>query len=375
MWCFFSPLLALLSLLLAVAAFQRPPRAAARFDAEELFDRAFDRFRAGGDVAGAEFGREVNLVDRRAARGDEEFEHVDHRFGVADVGRRVFGEDVEQVVAAEHQVLHRHPLAGGADEVLLAGGANEVGVGVPVAHVLQRLFAAEQLVAGLDVDFGIFFGGFRVRVVVAPVDVDVDAIDRIDGADEAEEVDVDHVVDRQTGQFLDHAQGQFGAAVAVGGVELVGADAGDFDLQVTRDRHQRDRVSVGVEAEQHRRVGAAGIAGQAGSFVGAEDEDVLRLAAVGLGEEFLDFVLQHVVVRERLGDAVDEEQDAGRGRRGGDDDDHQGAEREAQPEPLRLRRRLVPSPSGGGFGKTGSAIAQAPIRSASERRKVSSVCR
>ena len=55
----------------------------------------------------------------------------------------------------------------------------------------------------------------------------------------------------------------------------------------------------------------------------------------GLGEELLDFVLQHVVVGERLGDAVDVEQDAGRGRRGGDDDDHERGQREAPPEALR----------------------------------------
>ena len=158
----------------------------------------------------------------------------------------------------KHQLGDRHPLAGGADEVLLAGGADQVGVGVAVAHVLQRLFPAEQLVAGLDVDFRILFGGRQagVGVVVAAVDVDVDAVDRVDRADEAEEVDVDDVVDRQAGQFLDHPQGQFRAAVGVGGVELVGAEAGDFDLEVARDRHQRDRVAVGVEAQQHRRVRA-----------------------------------------------------------------------------------------------------------------------
>ena len=150
------------------------------------------------------------------------FSTSQHRLRVADVGGRVVGEDVDQFVAAEDELVDRHPLAGGAEEVLLARGADQVGVGVAVAHVLQRLFAAEQLVAGLDVDFGIFFGGrdADVRVVVAAVDVDVDAVDRVDGADEAEVVDVDDVVDRQPGQFLDHLQGQFRAAVGVGGVEL-----------------------------------------------------------------------------------------------------------------------------------------------------------
>ena len=120
--------------------------------------------------------------------------------------------------------------AGVAEEVLLARGADEVGVGVAVAHVLQRLFAAEQLIAGLDVDFRILFGRREavVRVVVAAVDVDVDAADRVDRADEAEVVDVDDVVDRQPGQFLDHLQGQLRAAVGEGGVELFGPDSRGF---------------------------------------------------------------------------------------------------------------------------------------------------
>ena len=150
-----------------------------------------------------------------------------------------------RLALVDDQVLDRDLLAGGADEVLLAGGADEVGVGVAVAHVLQRFFAAEQLVAGLDVDFRVLLGGRHagVGVVVAAVDVDVDAADRVDGADEAEEVDVDDVVDRQPGQLLDHLQGQLRPAVGVGGVELFGPEAGDFDLEVARDRHHRDRVA------------------------------------------------------------------------------------------------------------------------------------
>ncbi len=57
------------------------------------------------DVARPEFGREVDLLDRRVARGDEQLHHLQHRLRVADVGRRVLGEDVDQVVLAEHQVL------------------------------------------------------------------------------------------------------------------------------------------------------------------------------------------------------------------------------------------------------------------------------
>ena len=66
---------------------------------------------------------------------------------------------ISVVRASRTQVPDRHALAGGAEEVLLAGRADEVRVGVAVAHVLQRLLAAHQLVAGLDVDFGVLFGG------------------------------------------------------------------------------------------------------------------------------------------------------------------------------------------------------------------------
>src|SRR6202000_1350361 len=84
-----------------------------------------------------------------------------------------------------------------------------------------------------------------VRVEVTAVDVGVDAADRGDGADEAEEVDVDHVVDFQPGQCLDHLQRQLGTAGGVGGVELFDPDAGDVGLQVARDRHHRDQVLFG----------------------------------------------------------------------------------------------------------------------------------
>jgi hypothetical protein len=60
-------------------------------------------------------------------------------------------------VLVEDEVFDRNPLAGFAEEVLLAGGAHEVGVGVAVAHVLERFLPAEQLISGLDVDFRILF--------------------------------------------------------------------------------------------------------------------------------------------------------------------------------------------------------------------------
>ena len=113
---------------------------------------------------------------------------------------------------AEDQVLDRHPLAGGAEEVLLAGGADEIGVGVPVADVLAApVFPHISWYPGCTLISAYCSERFRVGVVVAAVDVDVDAADRVDGADEAEVVDVDDVVDRQAGQFLDHLKGELRA--------------------------------------------------------------------------------------------------------------------------------------------------------------------
>ena len=115
------------------------------------------------------------------------------RSGRLAAGRRAL------VLVVEH-VLDADLLLDLADEVLLAGDAHEVGVGVAVAHVVERRLAAQLLVAGLDVDVAYCGGGQPgILVVVAAVDVDVDAADRVDDAAEALEVDVDDVVDRDPG--------------------------------------------------------------------------------------------------------------------------------------------------------------------------------
>ena len=63
------------------------------------------------------------------------------------------------LLRSSDQIRDRDPLAGGAEEVLLARGADDVGVGVAVAHVLQRPSAAHHLVARLHVDLRVLFGG------------------------------------------------------------------------------------------------------------------------------------------------------------------------------------------------------------------------
>ena len=68
---------------------------------------------------------------------------------------RVAPEDPQQLLAVAEQPPEPDLVLGLAQEVLLARRAHEVGVGVAEAHVVQRLRAAELLVAGADVDLGV----------------------------------------------------------------------------------------------------------------------------------------------------------------------------------------------------------------------------
>ena len=277
----------------------------------------------------------MDLAHGRVADEEERLDELDHLDRVLQgvVRGRVLLEDVEEFLAIGDHLRgwHRGPRL--ADEVLLARGADEVVVLVAEADVLQRLEAAETLVAGLDVDLRDAGVG---RDVVAAVDVDVDAVDRIDGVGEAGEVDVDDVVDVEPGEPLDDLQGQLRPTGAVGGVELVDPDPRDVDPEVAGDRHQGDRVAVRVDVQQDRRVRAARVAGALGPepFVGAEDEDVLRLAAVGRHE-----LLGHAVdPAEALGEVGGDQQHVHRGRRRHRDHDHHRGGEKARPQTLGARR-------------------------------------
>ena len=106
-------------------------------------------------------------------------------------------------------------LAERADELLLAGDAVEIRVGMAVADEVERLPARELLVAGHQVDVReVVVDRARVLVVVAPVDVHPDAPELVDDLLEPVEVDRDQVVDRQVGQLLDGQQRARGARSA-----------------------------------------------------------------------------------------------------------------------------------------------------------------
>ena len=86
-------------------------------------------------------------------------------------------------------------------------------------------------------------------------------------------------------ELLDDLERQSGSAERVGGVDLVGAVAGDRHHQVAGHREHRDAARLGVEAHHHERVGAgADILGIAGASVAADDHDVHGPAGQCLGQ-------------------------------------------------------------------------------------------
>ena len=115
-------------------------------------------------------------------------------------------ERVEQGAAGDQLAEHR------GQEVLLALDPVQVAVGqaVPLPDEGQRLLALDDVVALLQVDAGVADAvrrtgvvGARVRVAACLVQADVDAADGVGDPVEAEQVDLDEVVDAQAGQVAD----------------------------------------------------------------------------------------------------------------------------------------------------------------------------
>jgi hypothetical protein len=246
---------------------------------------------------------------------------------------------------------------------------------VAVADVVERVPALELLVAGVDVDRRVALAAAGVVVEVVAVDVDVDAADVVDGAPEGPELDADHVVDREVvarrvlEQLLDRLDGQPLAAVLERGVDLVAAVAGDLDGEVARDRHDGDRVAVGVGADEQHRVRARLepelLVVEAG--VGAEQQD--RARAAGLGARDLGDVDLHAALpEERLRHVVDLEHDRGRERGPAHRHDEEHRQQRALDDRRADVRRLVlvlevglaharpPSTARSGMGASAAAI-------------------
>ena len=114
-------------------------------------------------------------------------------------------------------------------------------------------------------------------------DVDLDPADRVDQVFEAGEVDDRDVVDVDAEEPFDRFDLQLGAAEGVGAVDLLRALAGDFGVDVARDREFAEAAAAG--ADQHQRVGAelAGCAAVVrGVAVGLLFEALLRGRGAGL---------------------------------------------------------------------------------------------
>ena len=216
------------------------------------------------------------------------------------------------------------------EEQLLALHAAEIEeLVVPEAHVVERLLAAHELVAGLQVD-GLVVRARRDEVLV--VDGQVDAAEDVDHVPEAGEVDLDPAVDGQAGDLLEGLDDERRPAVGVGLVHLVETDAGDVDLEVARQREHGDALRLRVEAHEHLGVRAAGIAEDA-VLVGADEQDVHRL----VGQRQLDLLVGRLDRRALLGRAgggarvADLRDEAvrvadGEARRGQDEHDHGDAD-------------------------------------------------
>ena len=271
------------------------------------------------------------------------------------VGQRV--EQAEEVGARRPDV---EPPLELAHEGLLARRAQEVGVEVAIAHVLERLEAGELLVAGLEVDRGVVARA-AVGVVVAPVDVEIDAAERVHRL--AEEVEVDrHVVVDLHAQHLAHGlDRERRTAVGVGLVDLARPDALDRHVEVARQGEQRQHLRLRIDADQHERVRVAARVPRAVALVVAEHERDGRLRRrVDHLLELLVGRLEVRVVRRR--DALEAVPDVVRDRAADRDAAHQhDRERPAQDAPE--RPALVRAPR-----RVDVDVRRRPEHSASEMR-------
>src|SRR4029077_16511078 len=102
----------------------------------------------------ADVAAEVDLADRVLRGLERELEQAQDRgcVGARDVRLRVAAEDPQELLAVAEDPPEPDLLLGRREERLLARRADEVVVEVPVADVVERVAAAELLVARVEVD-------------------------------------------------------------------------------------------------------------------------------------------------------------------------------------------------------------------------------
>ena len=308
-----------------------------------------------------------------------QLDQLEHLRRATNVGRGVGAEDLRQRLAVLEQLARAELVLGLAQEVLLARGADKVGVLVAEAHVGERVVVAELLVSRLQVDLRVRLAGSGVVVEVAPVHVRVDAAHAVDGVPEAAEVHVDHVVDaaRNAQNALDRAGREAGPPHVVGRVDLGRphrAAVVDRHPEIARDRHDRCRGLVRIEADQHHRVGVpADALAVDRPVVGAQQHDRLGGADVGTRERVSAEVQVRALV-ERVGDVLHLEQRGGRRGGGAQPDDEQERDAEALPHVAGEARDLgIHQP---GSSSTALSAGPSPASEAGSRRTNSpSACR
>ena len=257
------------------------------------------------------------------------------------------GEDPHQrSQVVEHAALAQLVLEL-AQEALLARGAHDVVVEVAEAHVGQRLLAAQPLVAGAEVDLRPVLGDRQagVGVVVAAVDVDVDAAEVVDRVGEAAERGRDRVVDPErpaprAQQRLDRARGEIEPAEAVGLVDLHPPVAGDLDREVARDREHGGGALLRIDAQQHQRVRAGVLLRGAEAAIGADEQERLRLAGLRPRHRPGPELGAMPVALEVRGEAPDLEQTRGGDGAAREDHHDQPAEQHLQQLPAGALRQL-----------------------------------
>ena len=129
-------------------------------------------------------------------------------------------------------------------------------------------------------------GPFQAGILVVRVVVvaQLDPVDGVHHVGYCTHADLHEVIDGETRQLLHGLHEQLRAAVCVGGVDLVPADARDLRVGVTRNR-QGDLLPVRGDVDEHDRVGALGFVeavldGAVGARVGTRQQ-VSRARSVG----------------------------------------------------------------------------------------------
>ncbi len=216
------------------------------------------------------------------------------------------------------------------------------------AHEVERLLAAHQLVARLQVD-GLVVGAGRDEV--ATVDGQIDAAEDVDHVPEAGEVHLDEVVDPKAGEPLEGLEDEARPAVRVGRVHLVLAVPRDVDEEVAGQREHGDAPGVRVEPQEELGVGASGVAH--GGLVRADEEDGHRLVRERPLELLLGGRDGRGLRRRAGGDHVDgpvgvAHRETRRAERHGDGDEQQRLDRAAPAE-----REVRDHESGRGDGRGG----------------------